>query len=257
MKQGFLRLPFLKKLILLSSLVAMISTVAPWYDQRNSVGIGDTYLGVQGPLGIIGLIVLGCAAVTFFNLFFPLLGRNFFNLKRKGGVVAMALGLESLLLLAVSNVIFYNPEFGLSISNKSTRFGMMMAFFSVGIMVVAGYFARKNEKNELEDSEEFVLPERNVGESVQSDVRGGFGEVVGGNNNDVPISYERPHAPVQTSLTDNVDPLTLDAKTRYKMMQSQMRYSSTARTNLWGSGNGSAFSSRGAEGESRQEPTDY
>ncbi|MFA5793222.1 MAG: hypothetical protein WC897_05150 [Candidatus Gracilibacteria bacterium] len=255
MKQGFLRLPFVKKAILLGSMMAMISTIMPWYDQRNSVGIGDTYLGIQGPLFVIGVLVLGFAGVTFFNLFLPLLGRNFFNLRRKSGVLSLILGAESLLFLLVGNVIFYNPDFGLSSSTKGTRFGMMVAFLSVGLMMIAGYFAKKYEKNEAEETLEFNVEEQNV-EPAQSTYA-----------SPSTASYQNPptyspsaghQIPVQTSLTDKVDPLTLDVKTRYKMMQSQTRYSSSARGNLWGGGNGSAFQSQNTKTvDLDHEPTDY
>ena len=81
-KQGFLRLPLMKKAILTGSAALVVSTVLPWYDLRNSFGVGATYLGIQGPLFVIGLLVLGCGLVSFFNMFFPLMGRQFFNLRK-------------------------------------------------------------------------------------------------------------------------------------------------------------------------------
>ena len=249
MKQGFLRLPFVKKAVMASSAATVVSTLMPWYDMRNSVGIGDTYLGVQGPLFIVGMLVLGFGAVSFLNLFLPLAGKSFFNLKRKGGATSMILGAQSLLLLLVANTTFYHPDFGLALSNKTTRFGMMMAFLSAGLMVISGYFARKYEATHGEETEFFV--EEEVPSAPVS----------------APNSYAMPERRVQSSLMDlsagageGVDPLTLDAKTRYKMMQSQMRYSSSAKTNLWGSGKGSAFGSPevGVGGDGgMNEPTDY
>lgn len=230
LKQGFLRLPFSKKAILVSSALLMISTLMPWYDEKNSFGIGDTYLGVQGPLFLVGLLVLGFGAITFSNLFFPLMGRNFFNLRRRGGSVALVLGAQSVLLLAVANSVFYHPEFGLNLTTKSTRFGMMMAFFSVGLMMISGYMTRRNEKNESEELEPYVddAPVATPAPTV------------------VPQSYAAaapvgPQATVSPTPSPAVDPLTLDARTRYRMMQSQQRYSSGARNNLWGSGTGSAY----------------
>jgi len=254
MKQGFLRLPFVKKSVMVAGAATAVSTLMPWYDMRNSVGIGNTYLGIQGPLFVVGLLVLGFGAASFLNLFLPLAGKSFFNLKRKGGVVSMVLGAQSLLLLLVANTTFYHPDFGLALSNKTTRFGMMMAFLSAGLMVISGYFARKYEAVHGEEAELFV--EEEMPQSYATPM---------------PSSYAAPERRVQSSLMDmgagegagvgsGVDPLTLDAKTRYKMMQSQMRYSSSAKTNLWGSGRGSAFGSTdGSElsGGGMNEPTDY
>ena len=65
-------------------------------------------------------------------------------------------------------------------------------------------------------------------------------------------AYQRPSSGPASSTRagqygagSGVDPLTLDAKTRYKMMKSQARYSQTAQKNLWGGGQESAFSGSG------------
>lgn len=218
-KQGFLRLPILKKAILVSSFGLILSALMPWYDHRNSFGIGDTYLGIQGPLFLIGFLVLGCGAASFFNIFFPLMGRNFFNLRRRGGTVALILGAQALLLLLVANSIFYHPSFGLNVGSKGTRFGMMLAFFFVGTLIISGWLTRRKEKEEKDEIEEFLSPQAS---GVQTYDQASL---------NVPPSSVEPF----------VDPLTIDPRTRYKMMQSKTRLSTAARNNFWGSGSGSAF----------------
>ena len=230
-KQGFLRLPLMKKAILTGSAALAVSTVLPWYDLRNSFGVGATYLGIQGPLFVIGLLVLGCGLVSFFNMFFPLMGRQFFNLRKRGGSTAMILGGQALLLLLVANSVFYHPDFGAAVSSKATRFGMVLAFASIGMMIIAGWVARRKEDEE-DDKEEDILE-----------------EVTPVPTYSVP-SYSAPVSSIPSRPTyganQSVDPLTLDARTRYKMMRSQGRYSSNAQNNLWGSGAGSAFGRAGS-----------
>lgn len=244
LKQGFLRLPPMKKVILISSFTLCVSTVLPWYDQRNNFGVGDTFIGVQGPLFAVGLVVLGCGAVSFFNMFLPLMGRNFFELKRKSGSLALTLGTQALLLMLVANSIFYHPEFAATINNKGTRFGMIAAFLSIGALMISGWWVRRKEKalggaeereDDLEDA--FVEPVR-AAETVpvQTASRPLYTEPI----QDRP-AYGATRPVAEPVATAPVDPLTLDAKTRYKMLQSQGRYSSTARNNLWGSGGGSAY----------------
>ncbi len=219
----------MKKVILTSSAALMVSTVMPWYDLRNSFGVGDTYLGIQGPLFVIGFLVLGCAVVSFFNMFFPLMGRQFFNLRKRGGSTAMLLGGQALLLLLVANSIFYHPDFGASVSSKATRFGMVIAFASIGMMIIAGWIARRkeSEEGEAQTAAEDILEETTPVIQVS-----------------VP-TYNAPTYPVTSRPTygasQSVDPLTLDPRARYKMLRSQGRYSTSAQGNLWGSGAGSAF----------------
>ncbi len=245
LKQGFLRLPPMKKVILISSFTLCVSTVMPWYDQRNNFGVGDTFLGIQGPLFAVGFVVLGCGLVSFFNMFLPLMGRNFFDLKRKSGSLALTLGTQALLLMLVANSIFFHPEFATTINNKGTRFGMMIAFFSIGALMISGWWVNRKEKSasgteegedDLEDA--YVAPVRAETVPVQTASRPLYEPAF---TQDRP-TYAAPRAVEPTPApTAPVDPLTLDAKTRYKMLQSQGRYSSTARNNLWGSGSGSAY----------------
>lgn len=238
-KQGFLRLPLMKKAILLASAGLMVSTVMPWYDHRNSFGIGDTYLGIQGPLFIVGALVLACGAVTFFNMLFPLMGRNFFSLKKRGGTMSLVLGAQALLLTLIANVIFYHPEFSNTVSTKATRFGMVVAFASIGVMILAGYLVRRKEGSEEDDVEDILSEATPVTPAYSTPVTPSPTP-----NYSVPVS-STPAASVSRpaySGGSSVDPLTLDPRTRYKMMRSQTRYSQNAQSNLWGGGTGSAFS---------------
>lgn len=226
-KQGFLRLPPSKKGILLSSGLLMVSTLMPWYDERNSFGVGETYLGIQGPLFLVGLLVLSFGAITFFNLFFPLMGRNFFNLRHRGGSVALIFGTQSLLLLAVANSVFYHPEFGLNLANKGTRFGMMMALFSVGLMILTGFLTRRKENNETLEMDANVEPVEMARAATVSPVF-----------TPMPVPQAMGGETVNAAV---VDPLTLDAKTRYRMMQTQNRTNAGAHGNLWGNGPGMSY----------------
>lgn len=227
LKQGFLRLPPMKKVILISSFTLSLSTVLPWYDQRNNFGVGETYLGLQGPLFTVGLLVLGCGVVSFLNLFIPLFGRNFFDLKRKTGSLAVTLAVQSLFLLLVANSIFFHPDFASTINNKGTRFGMIIAFFSIGALMISGWWVRRKERAGVGDEE----PEYEVEDSARP---------VTTPSESIPVesSYETPYyepaRPSVAQTAQEVDPLTLDARTRYKMMKAQGHYSSSARNNLWG-----------------------
>lgn len=223
-KQGFLRLPFSRKTILISSGILAISPLLPWYDNRNSFGIGESYLGIQGPLFLIGFLIMGFGLVNFSNLFFPLLGKNFFQLRRKTGATSMLLGSQGLLLLVIANSVFFHPSFGEAV-NKSSGTGMFVAFMSLGIIIVSGYLARRN------DSEEEPEPLEMVNEAPEVTPVQAY--TAPAQSYTPTQTYERPHVSPQAST---VDPLTLDPKTRYKMMQAQMRQNqgtSGTASNYW------------------------
>jgi len=248
-------MPATKKTILLASGVLTVSAFLPWYDNRNSFGVGETYLGIEGPLFLVGALIAVFGAVSFSNIFFPLLGRNFFKLKKKMGATAISLGLQSLFLIVVANSVFYHPSFGTNVSHKGTRFGMMTAFVAIAVMVIAGWITHRKEKaGGYEDIDDFMM-NPGANDAIDMEERA----VANYPGYEVPTVVSEPSRPaarpvVRASVTpsmaprpstmsapDGVDPLTLDAKTRYKMMRSQSRYSDSAKKNLWGSGQGSAF----------------
>lgn len=262
-KQGFLRLPVVKKAILVSSLLLSISAVLPWYDNRNTFGVGETYIGIEGPLFLVGALVLSFGAISFFNMAFPLMGRNFFKLKKKSGVTAMLLGAQSLFLLVVANSVFFHPSFGTNVSHKGTRFGMLIAFASIAVMIISGWMTHRKEKaGKFDDIDDFMTnPTPANIEAEQSSyarpITTSPRPAQSLSQTPTHTEYSRPtpsptrnEVPVQSNDSSRpaygsgsgVDPLTLDPKTRYKMMRSQARYSSAAKKNLWGSGGGSAYS---------------
>lgn len=244
MKQGFLRLPLRKQVVLVSSAGLMLSPLTPWYDERNSFGVGDSYLGIQGPFFLIGAMVMVLGAVSFFNLFLPLMGKNFFNLKKKGGMASVLLGFQSTLLMVVATSIFFHPDFGVNLSTKSTRFGMTFAFLMSGFMMLAGWLSSRKETNEEEevyeeDVEDVEIEDRPfAGPSplpsyTQERVSSAFQPTYS-----QPAVQEQPVA----AAPANVDPLTMDAKTRYRLMQSRLRqegqggsmHYGSGSSNLWG-----------------------
>lgn len=201
-KQGYLRLPKMDKLIFVGSILTMTSVIMPWYDNKNSYGIGESYLGIQGPLFMIGMLTLLFSGICFFKLFLPFLGRNFFKSSYEIGKLSFLMGLQSLLMLIVANSIFYHPDFGGTVANKVIRFGMFFAFLGTAMLITGGYFASKRVARPV----------------VQS--------------------YEEPkifnsYEPPRPAFTPK--PMELDAREKYKMMSRE------ARTNLWSGGQNSPF----------------
>ncbi|MFT7183995.1 MAG: hypothetical protein ACI9QC_000321 [Oceanicoccus sp.] len=247
-KQGFLRLPTAKKLLLISSFTLMISAVLPWYDNQNSFGAGETYLGIQGPLFMVGLLVLGLGLANFLNMFLPLFGKNFARLRRKSGVLSMILGAQSGLLLLVGNTVFLHPEFGTNANHKATSFGMTIALISVGTLIISGWWAKRKELSGEYDKKEQELEEMDEAMAAIKAVTPPAPEPIPVSHAPLYTPPARPQAqyqapqyqtvqPEPAAVDNTVDPLTLDAKTRYKLMKQRMRHNETSRQNLWGTAN--------------------
>lgn len=200
-KQGYLRLPSMEKVIFIGSVVTMLSTAMPWYDNRNNYKIGETYLGFQGPLFVVGLLTLVFAGLCFLKIFLPFMGRNFFQSSYKIGKLSLILGLQSMLMLVIANTVFYHPDFGDNATSKAIRFGMFFAFLGVAMMITGGYLASK--RGDLRE------------ETVSNYEPRSF-------SNPSPITTPSYSAP-QSSSDESSD----DARARYRALSSE------ARSNLW------------------------
>lgn len=253
-KQGFLRLPTAKKLLLIASFTLMLSAVLPWYDNQNTFGSGETYLGIQGPLFMVGFVVLALGAINFLNMFLPLFGKNF-GLKRNSGLLSMILGAQAALLLLVGNTVFLHPEFGTNVSHKATGFGMSVAFISVGSLLIAGWWAKRKEQSGDYEKHEKELEEAEVAAAAmqaiptpepepiqvmhQQPMQSSYRRVQEATHySEPPRANAYDYEPVRPEPmpTSDVDPLTLDARARYKLMKQRSQQSGHAQNNLWGGG---------------------
>lgn len=183
-----MRLDVTRKWLLLGSAVVALGSLLPWYADVDAFGAGDLYLGVTGPLFLVGLMVLASAVVTGVWVLFPALGKRLPSIPVKDGALYTFLGIQDLLLLLVANSVFFHPKFGVNITLKKTQFGMVLAGIGVLIMVWSGYQLYKKSTmakivgmNEaaIKDPEPLVkmpLPEREA-QTHYGMTRGGQGPV--------------------------------------------------------------------------------
>ncbi len=193
-KQGYLRLPGSEKAIFIGSGLLMISPLLPWYDSMKGYVI-DTIMGISGPLFLLGILTMVFGGITFLHIFMPFLDRSFFKNSNVSKLANFS-GFEALLMLVISNSVFFSSDFGTSATHKGTRFGMMIAFMGVALTIVGAYFAKGKVRNVVEVKENFY----------QTPVQNTFS------------------APVSTLTSTPVD---MDAREKYRAMSSQ------ARQNLW------------------------
>ncbi len=117
----------------------------PWYQDLSVYGVGDTYLGVTGPLFLAGVFILALSGFTALMIGMPMMGKRFLKLPVKGSLIAMIAGVQSLFLLLIANSVFYHSKFGVSISHKEPGFGMTIALLATIGLVLGSYFWFKEE----------------------------------------------------------------------------------------------------------------
>lgn len=157
------KLDVTRKWVLLASVIVMISTFLPWYEDLDAFGAGDLYLGITGPLFLVGLMILASSIFVASWLIMPTIGKRLPILPIKEGTLFTFLGIQDLLLLLVANSVFFHPKFGVNITLKDTRFGMIAAFAGVILLIWSGYQLYRRERkfsNRIEASDPLVkMPE--------------------------------------------------------------------------------------------------
>lgn len=140
------RLDVGRKWLLASALLVALGALLPWYEDVDAFGAGDLYLGVTGPLFLVGLMVFASAAVAAAWVILPALGKRLPALPIKEGALYSFLGVQNLVLLLVANSVFFHPKFGVNITLKNTQFGMILAAIGGVMLVLSGYQLYKKDQ---------------------------------------------------------------------------------------------------------------
>lgn len=139
----------------------MISTVLPWYSDIDRFNIGDTFLGITGPLYLAGFTVLAASAASFTLIMLNLLGKRQPRLPVKEGHLHVFDAIISGVMLLLVNSVYFHPKFGISIADKSLGVGMLLAFAGVSLFLFSAIASRNNETvmiiRQTEDLEEKLL----------------------------------------------------------------------------------------------------
>lgn len=147
-----------RKMLLFGTFLSVISTLLPWYSDMDRFNIGDTFLGISGPLYLAGFIVLAASGASFTLIMLHLLGKKQPKLPIKEGHLHVFSGIISGVMLVLVNSVYFHPKFGISIADKSLGVGMMIAFAGVSLFLFAAIASRNAEtvlilkqSNNLED----------------------------------------------------------------------------------------------------------
>lgn len=133
------RIDVTRKWVLLSCAAVALSTVLPWYADLDAFGAGDLYLGVTGPLFLVGLLILASAIFTAAWILLPVFEKKLPSLPVSEGAVFVFLSVQNLVGLLIANSVFFHPKFGVNITLKETGFGMILAFVGALVMFWSSY----------------------------------------------------------------------------------------------------------------------
>lgn len=196
-KENFLALPKQIKLIGIGSLILGISTLLPWYADLDSYKIGDEFLGVTGPASFVGIVILLLAGFSLWVFSYHVRGRKTPKLPVREAIAHLFVSIESLFLLVLVNSIYFHPKFGVNITLKESRFGMIIAFAGALVLLMGAFWQNREEirrGDEVGKLEPLIKLEPTIGHSAQVPLKS------------EPPAYARPHVPVKSPVAPSEFP---------------------------------------------------
>lgn len=123
----------------IGALVLAVSTILPWYTDRDVYQIVDQFYGITGPAWLIGSAILVFACLSFWLFSYHLLQRRMPRLPVREPIFHMFVAIESLFLLILVNSIFFHQKFGVYITLKESGFGTVLAFVGASLLGIGAY----------------------------------------------------------------------------------------------------------------------
>jgi len=141
------KLPIYMKMIGFGSLITLISVFLPWYQDLDAFNTGDMFIGLSGPLYLLGFLILTLSLGSFAIFMFRFLGKPLPKLPLRESHNHVFAGVFNLFLLLITNSIYFHSKFGINITQKEIRFGMILAFAGAVLVVLGGMM--QNKKREV------------------------------------------------------------------------------------------------------------
>lgn len=151
LKETFLRLPIHTKLIAAGAVLLVVSTFLPWYADRDSYNIGDQFLGITGPTSLIGIFILLLGIFSLVLVSYHIIERRMPRLPISEVHAHIFVAAQSLFLLLIVNSIYFHPKFGVNITLKESRFGMITAVIGGIILLIGGILKNREERDGEDD----------------------------------------------------------------------------------------------------------
>lgn len=142
-KAKFLKLALPQKLIGAGAIIALVSAVLPWYSDIDMYNTGERFLGVTGPLYLVGYIIIALSLFSIILTGFYLMNKKIPALPMKEPLVYILTGVVSLSLLIIANSVYFHPEFGVNITSKEYGIGMMLALIGAMAVLIGGIMLQR------------------------------------------------------------------------------------------------------------------
>lgn len=142
-------LPIHDKITGIAILITGISVVFPWYQESDAWGGSpEKYLGVTGPLYLIGWVIVLISAATLYFFYRQVIRKEELKLPFENNLAYLLSGALILFFNILTYSIYFHNKFGINPFRKEARFGMFAVFFGASLLLVGGYLKNKKTAGE-------------------------------------------------------------------------------------------------------------
>lgn len=149
-KERFKKLPLPKKLIMFGGAFATVCVFLPWYSDVDRFRVGNTFLGISGPLYLAGLLVLIAGALSLGICGLNLMKKPLPSLPIEENKLHVFTGGVSVFMVILSASVYFHSKFGINLADKSARMGMYLGIVG-GILLIAGGLLSMKKEEATED----------------------------------------------------------------------------------------------------------
>lgn len=139
-------LPILKKIVLLGAFFMTIGVFMPWYNDIDKFRIGESFLGISGPLYLAGFLVFLAGAASLFVIIMQLMEKSLPKLPLKELQLHILGSILSFLMLVLTASVYFHPKFGVNLTDKSVGFGMILAFIGAGLILLGSILSLRSKE---------------------------------------------------------------------------------------------------------------
>jgi len=152
-----MKLSLIKKAILVGSILTALSVFMPWYNDVDKFNIGESFLGISGPLYLAGFFVFVAGAVSVAIIAIQMMEKKMPKLPMKESQMHIAGSVLSLFMLVLTASAYFHPKFGVNLADKTLGLGMILSFIGTGIMMIGGILSLRTKEVNF-DTEGTISP---------------------------------------------------------------------------------------------------
>ncbi len=138
--------------------MVFLSAFLPWYSDVDRFRIGNTFLGITGPLYLAGLLIMIVGAISIGYIVLQLLKKPLPNIPLSESQTYVFGGSSVIFMVVLAASVYFHSKFGVNLADKSAGIGMFTAIIGGSILVMGGLFLKKTRPSDDFDEEGFIQP---------------------------------------------------------------------------------------------------